>query len=645
VLVRDGDVRFALQRLPWQSAETIIGPADELTRYLEWSIGKSIPLSFIDDPDPPPVALVLHYDVRAPLAREEFEVEATPEKIVLRARTVGGVYHAVYWFLEEAVGVRWLWPGETGEAVPERTEITFPVGVHREAPDYAWRAVQVQGACNKAMDINTMLHGVLGLPVSYLEEFQLWCRRNRFGGLNIADGHRWAEIAPPEVFGELHPEYYALVRGERDCRPHDGKHGNQPCLTNPDVIQLVADYACASFAARPELDAVSIALNDGGDSCECPDCQAVDEAAGSAETGAIEHFDRATSEAAERAGAPRSVTDRLFWHLQQVVDRVKERLPERLLMTQLYSHYRRPPVTHRLPPEVIGQYCVMGSAFWDDRARETEYARIREMGKVAPGLGIYEYYSQGAWPEIHRLFPQLVADTAKEYYAAGARYFATQPGTGFAANGLNLFVLGRCLWDVGIDPDAVVEDYCRSGFGPAADVVRRYLEAFAARWRETRSGQEAMAGVSRYEGFDRLYPEGFLDERRSELESAAELASGNPEVIARVEFLRKGLDYTRLLCDACRASSALLEAAGTPDFRSLEPGSLSQRERPRVRDLARKAVDAWDAYWGFVRGHMGTYVFGEFWVNYRPGIYGTADGNLKRMRELAQMSVRGEEDQ
>ena len=322
---------------------------------------------------------------------------------------------------------------------------------------------------------------------------------------------------------------------------------------------------------------------------------------------------------------------------------MKERLSDRLLLTSLYSHYRRPPVSHHLPPEVIGQYCVMASSFWDEHARETEYSRIREMGKSVPSLGIYEYYSQGAWPEVHRLFPRLVADSVKEYYGAGVRYFGTQPGTGFATNGLNLFVLGRCLWDVAADPDAVVADYCSSGFGPAADPVRHFLEAFALRWQKTRSGEEAMAGVSWYEGFNRLYPEAFLDERRAELDSAGELASDHPDVIARVEFLCKGLDFTRLLCDACRASSALLEVAGAPDLRTLEPDSLSGQDRPRVRGLARAAVEAWDMYWGFVRDHMGQYVFGEFWVNYRPGIYGTSDGNLKRMRELEQMPVRGDE--
>jgi len=32
------------------------------------------------------------------------------------------------------------------------------------------------------------------------------------------------EILPPAVYGPTHPEYYALVRGERDWKNFDGKH-------------------------------------------------------------------------------------------------------------------------------------------------------------------------------------------------------------------------------------------------------------------------------------------------------------------------------------------------------------------------------------------------------------------------------------
>ena len=637
-LVRNGELRFSLHRLPWQSAEEILEPADEMIHHLERSLEQPVPTGRPGGSDPYPVALVLLLDVRASLDREEFEVQATHNQVVLRARTVQAMFHAVYWFLEAALGVRWLWPGESGQVIPRQNEVRLPLGVFRKRPDFDWRAIDVGGACYGAMDISTMLHGVLHLPLSYQREFQIWCRRNRFGGLSVASGHRWAEIAPPEVYGETHPEYFALVKGERDCKPHDGKHGNQPCLSHPEVARLVAEYACARLEARSDLDVISVALNDSGSPCECQDCRTVAEEAGLPRVRNAEGFDSVVAEPGASA-ASRSATDELFRHLRAVVDRIGERFPDRYLLTHLYSYYRRPPIRHQLPSKVIGQYCVMGSTFWDQDARDAEYGRIREMRRWVPSLGIYEYYSNGARPEVPRLFPRLVAETVGEYYGAGARYFATQPGTGFAVNGLNFFLLGRCLWDIHTDPGAAVEDFCRSGFGPAADAIRGYYDAFSERWGETISGNRALSGVDRYSGFARLYPKEFLVQRQIELDHAERKAAEHPEIVRRVRFLKLGLRYTCLYCDACRASGAVVRAAGASDLRSLDLSALRPGQRSAVSECARAAVSAWDEYWDFVRAHMGQFVFGDFWVNYRPGTFGEADPDLRKLRELGSRTV------
>ncbi|GAH91421.1 unnamed protein product, partial [marine sediment metagenome] len=48
-----------------------------------------------------------------------------------------------------------------------------------------------------------------------------------------------------------HPEYFALVNGERKVT--DSKsHGNQLCTSNPDVIQEVAKNMIAVLDAEPE---------------------------------------------------------------------------------------------------------------------------------------------------------------------------------------------------------------------------------------------------------------------------------------------------------------------------------------------------------------------------------------------------------
>ncbi|HCR16955.1 MAG TPA: hypothetical protein DIU35_05685 [Candidatus Latescibacteria bacterium] len=627
-LVENGEVLFALHRLPWQSAEDILEPADELIGYIEKATGDKLSSVLNEELDGSPIALILLRDIRSDLGSEAFELDVSQDKVILRSRTVQAMYHAVYWFLETAFDIRWLWPGATGEVIPKCTSLTLPLGVRREEPDYAWRAIYLGGALDKAVDYRTAMHAKLGLPKVYLDEFDLWCRRNRFGGSEVASGHKWAEIAPPEVYGDTHPEYFALVDGKRDALPSDGKHGNQPCLTHPDIAPIIAEYVKDSIRSKPEIDILSVAINDSGKPCECVLCRAFDKAIGDVEAFERLRIDPETDKD-QKPDTIRSITDQLFHNLERVVALSGDVLRNRYILTHLYSYYRNPPKKHSLPPQVVGHYCIIGATFWNAEKRRVEYERLREMAKHVPTLGIYEYYCQGAFPEIHRLFPELVCDTVKTYHEAGARYFATQPSTGFAANAINYYLLARCLWDTNTQAEEVLQDFCKAGFGPASDQIYRFLRAFSDRWQETRSGETTVTERDRYTGFSRLYPRSFLDDRTAELDDAMAITESDPKVIQRLAFLRKGLEYTSLYCAAYEATDNLLEAAGKSSLDAIEVPDSEQSH------LARQALDLWESYWSFVRKHMGEYVFGEFWVNYRPGTFGHKDPNLAQLRRLS----------
>ena len=44
----------------------------------------------------------------------------------------------------------------------------------------------------------------------------------------------------------------------------------------------------------------------------------------------------------------------------------------------------------------------------------------------------------------------------------------------WSTNALNYYVLARLLWDPALDVDSIVDDFCRSGFGNAADEMKKY---------------------------------------------------------------------------------------------------------------------------------------------------------------------------
>ncbi len=562
-LVVGGEARFVTEVAPAADAESLHPAVSELIRHLQACLGR--PVSWFDRRTHRPelARLVLKLDVLSGLAAEAFRIDAEPGAVTLCASTVSGLEHAVHYFLEQAFGVRWLWPGALGTVTPAAKEVRWPVGSQTHAPSFAWRRLWIGGSWWEESDayLGEQKHG--GVSVDSLEALFRWHRRLRLGGLNIADGHRWGEICSPLRYGESHPEYFAMVGGVRDTQWHDGKHGNQPCTSNPDVVRVVADYIKAQFRARPELDAFSIACNDGSGFCECAPCQAIDDWAESAEHKDHE-FDALTAEGPNLGkDKKRVLTDRMVLFANQIAERVGEEFPDKLLLMLIYSFYRTPPKRVSLHGKAIAQFCSMTFSHTDAKVFDAEMRSFERLSKNAKHLGIYDYYVNGKNGTLPRGFARTASRSIRKYHALGARYFSTQAGLDFAIGGFVYYYTARLLWDIRADVDDVLHDYCRAGFGAGAEAVAKYLQAFMDRWEtlwpalpSPKPSMEALAGV--------LYPSEWRGERRNELDEALKLAGDDAAAAGRVRFLIEGLDFLDLLIDACDAANAAFAHLDAP---------------------------------------------------------------------------------
>src|SRR5262249_44207338 len=118
--------------------------------------------------------------------------------------------------------------------------------------------------------------------------------------------------------------------------------------------------------------------------------------------------------------------------------------------------------------------------------------------------------------------------------------------------GLNYYVVARLHWNPEQDVNAIVEDYCRTGFGPASKSIRRYFERLEALMNEAAAkngkataafGREAVAGL------------------RKELDQARKEAGSDAVIARRVAFLELGLRWTEVEARA----HAFLADPGTAD--------------------------------------------------------------------------------
>jgi hypothetical protein len=518
--------------------------------------------------------------------------------LVLAGNGHDGTWFAVDRFLELSLGIRWLWPGESGEVLPSGS-LRFD-GIRVEAePAYLWRDLGPGGALWGPLDKHAK-ERQLGVSPEHQRLEQLWQKRNGFGGLRFYGGHAFGEILLPAKYGHTHPEYFALVKGRRVWENFDGKHGAQPCTSNPQVVRITADYVNQFFDQHPEYDAFSISLNDGGGFCECDRCRRLDAGkqqmmGGDVETGS--------------AGLHAVITDRIITFANEVAQRMARFHNNKKLILFAYGPYKRPPERVKPDPHLIIQYTFHAAQDWDPKAEKLQIEATGAWSRAASELGIYEYFIQGNWPDLPRLIPQPMARSVLQLHELGYRYYQTQAGDGYALNGLNYYLLGRLLWNPLLDEHAIEQDYIEKGFGRAAPAVGRYFRLIESRWRELAGRPLGMDLATREEYFAiaAAFPPAFREAARRDLEEAYNLAQGADR--ERVAFLQRGWHYVELTVDAVDKTLPLFQEGWSfaPAIHAPANADL---------DAFRSALAAWKERERYVETLKQDFVIAYFWERY-----------------------------
>src|SRR5262249_44554519 len=107
----------------------------------------------------------------------------------------------------------------------------------------------------------------------------------------------------------------------------------------------------------------------------------------------------------------------------------------------------------------------------------------------------------------------------------------------WATQGLNYYVVARLHWNPEQDVDAIVDDYCKAGFGPAAKSVRKYFDGLEALLNEAAAKDKKAVAVFTPEALTGL---------RKELEQARKDVRSDAVIVKRLDFLEIGLRWTEL---------------------------------------------------------------------------------------------------
>jgi hypothetical protein len=565
--------------------------------------------------------------VTSPLEREGYIIRTSHVGLHIVGADDDGLFFAVCTFLEKYCDVHWFWPGELGEVVPETSTLTIPDIDICEAPDFKWRNRGPGGALWGPLDRISKKRD-LGIPEEHLDGIRVWERRNKLGGMKVWGGHEWGNIVPPAKYGREHPEYFALIDGrrDRDLENFDGKHGAQLCTTNPDLVPIFLAYVDEFFKNHPDYDALHISPNDGGRFCQCERCRSLD-----------------TGKRLKNNPDKPVITDRILSFANVISQKMGTKLPGKYLAHLAYSWYVDPPEKIEIDDRLIPQYCLWSCYLhYNEKKKEEHYAMARGWTEVAKNVAIYEYFINGAWPDLPRIVYAKIAESLRYLYSTGIKLYQAQAGDGFAVNGLNYYVASKLWWNVDVDVGALIDEFYAKAFGEAGQWVRSYHEKLQTAWqRAVERGEHPSCSSFADCHVHEIYSPVLLQQCEEDLRKARAIAKDD-RVRARVDFLLQGLTYVMLTIKAVVLTKEL-EAHGVSivektvtDEEEVQELARRQKEKLKregaIKDLSERSLLAWEVRDKYVESIKNDFVVSYFWIKYNDE--NRAFNPTKRLKEL-----------
>ena len=371
---------------------------------------------------------------------EELVIKTKGNRLLLAGGQSRGTLYAVSRFLQQQCGVRWWTPWAS--RIPRQSTLRVGELERRERPAFEYREPYWYPAFDRDWSWHNRCNGQSsGLPAE-------------LGGCIRYKGfvHTFYPLVPPEKHFPLHPEWFSLINGKRTA----GRA--QLCLTNPNLRDFVVERVKQWLRESPDASIISVSQNDWQGACQCPDCQALDDAEG-------------THAATMLAFA------------NYIAEKVEPDFPRVAVDTLAYQYTRRPPKTLQPRPNVIVRLCSIECNFrepLDDPSNAAFAADIRGWSKLCQRLYVWDYTTDFAHyvqphPNWFALGPNL--RFFQEHNVRGVFEQGAYQSHGSEMAELRAWVLAQLLWNPQQDDRALIQEFLEGYYGPAAaPSLSRYLD-------------------------------------------------------------------------------------------------------------------------------------------------------------------------
>jgi hypothetical protein len=405
-----------------------------------------------------------------PAHLDDVSIKKEGDEIVVSGQTARAVLYGVYEFLE-AQGVRWLFADPNGDWVPARKKLdlsVLPIAYH---PPFSTRGL--------------IWPGVVGMSDQQFNLFQVRHRYNMSMGMangmplgtvpRFNCGFGWAHTMGALFDGQekAHPDWW--------LGPYKNGWSKVPCLSNPEVIEFILQKMEDTVKERiekklPPLQGFSVHPNDSPCFCECQNCE--------------KRFgkpERAEPEGAAESCGTWNYSNRHFFLINALAERMKTNHPELFLKTLAYANHERPPkAIEKLPDNTLVDICPWWVPLPVDAPQNAYYRdNIKAWGPKCNSLGIWSYvliYSDTTFGypagEKNLVVPNVraLASQNKFYKDVGIRQVSTQLYGPQNHWPWGFYAFARTTWRPDEKAGTILQDFFRGYYGEAWEPMLKWYE-------------------------------------------------------------------------------------------------------------------------------------------------------------------------
>lgn len=502
--------------LPENAPEQAAYAAGELRYYLSLMCAQPCPIQS-DNTDN---AVILEQVVSDALGEDGFRLLPEANAIRIQGGKRGIIYGA--YELLEMLGCRFFTP--ECEKVPVVPEVSLELNEEiMQKPVLEYREHNYTDLCrSKRFAVKSRVNGAINAVPEKLG-----------GHLSYAwFVHTFQNLVPPGIYGESHPEYYAMLSD--GSRPQASERF-QLCLTNPDVLEVSIESVRNALKANPRARIISISQNDWYGNCQCERCLAAD----------------------REEGSPAGT---LLRFVNAIAERLEPEFPDVIFDTLAYNYTRPAPKITRPRRNVCVRLCSIEACFshpfeiCDDEHRSVSrpdgsrgsfIGDLTAWGKVSERVYIWDYttcfaHYPAPHPNWHVLQPNMKAFVRNNVRGVFEQANGAQGG-GVDLNELRAYLITKLLWDADTDIKRHMEEFTDYYYGAAGVHIREYIEALCSKAEH----DNIHVGFNDNPVSD-LFSEEMLDQYDAILEKAEQAVKENAVCRRRVQKARLSIRWVRI---------------------------------------------------------------------------------------------------